>query len=63
MSMPKCIKAMQDATKAVFQPTMVVFLHIQTLRLGNHALFCHTKAVFLQIQCALDLFVQEIGRL
>ena len=51
---------MRDANKAVFRPTMAVFLHTQMLRLRIKALFYHTKAVFLRIQCALDYFVPEI---
>ena len=63
MSMRKCIKAMLAANKAVWQLTMAEFLHMQAVRDGVKALFIHTKAVFLQILCALDLFVNEIGRL
>jgi len=51
---------MRSANKAVFRLTMAVFVQLRMLRLRMNALFCHTKAVFLQIQCALDYFVPEI---
>ena len=52
---------MRAENKAVWQLTMAEFLHVQAVRLGIQALFCYTKAVFLQILCRLDLFVLGIG--
>ena len=58
--MRKCIKAVREENKAVVLRTMAEFLHMQVMLDSIKALFFHTKAVFLQILCALDLFVLEI---